>query len=79
MEVVQFDLKVLLNFFFEQVFHRGAVDCSWHFDTLEVAGGLNVTLKVEKIWVEEVEDTGNFILKAKLTLLETKLTLLETG
>ena len=35
-------------------------------------------MKVEKIWVEEVEDTGNFILKAKLTLLETKLTLLET-
>ena len=48
MEVVQFDLKVLLNFFFEQLFHWGVVDGSWHFDTLEVADGLNVTLKVEK-------------------------------
>ena len=46
--------------------------------TLGVADGLNVTLKVEKIWVEEVEDAGNFILDANLTLLETQLTLLET-
>ena len=35
---------------------------------LEAADGLNVTLEVEKILVEEVEDTGNFILEAKLTL-----------
>ena len=68
MEVVQFDLKILLNFFFEEIFHWRVVDGSWHFDTLEEADGLNVTLKVEKFWVEEVEDTGNFILEAKLTL-----------
>ena len=45
MEVVQFDLKVLLDFFFEEVFHWGVVDSSWHFDTLEVADGLNVTFE----------------------------------
>ena len=37
-----------MNFFFEQLFHWGVVDGSWHFVTLEVADGLNVNLKVEK-------------------------------
>ena len=48
MEIVQFHLKILLNFLLEELFYWGVVDSSWHFDTLEVADGLNVTLKVEK-------------------------------
>ena len=33
-EIVQFHLKILLNFLLEELFHWGIVDSSWHFDTL---------------------------------------------
>ena len=70
MEIVQFHL----NFLLEELFHWGVVDSSWHFDTLEVADGLNVTMKVEKDlgrrrrWELYTGGKVDLILEAKLTL-----------
>ena len=37
MEIVQFHLEILLNFFLEEVFDWGIIDGGRHFVTLEIA------------------------------------------